>query len=117
VYNLVTPDNGEKFVVELSNNTLTNIQGQQAADADMTITVDRSDLESVMMGVATFDDLVGQGKATMEGNRKAFDDLRAMLVQFSMGFQILPGTGGTSLTAAPAKPFEQPAPAINAITD
>ncbi len=117
VYNLVTPDNGEKFVVELSNNTLTNIQGQQAADADMTITVDRSDLESVMMGVATFDDLVGQGKATMEGNRKAFDDLRAMLVQFAMGFQILPGTGGTSLTAAPAKPFEQPAPAINAITD
>jgi hypothetical protein len=33
-----------------------------------------------------------------------------------MGFEILPGTGGTSLTA-PNNPFEQPAPAINTITD
>jgi alkyl sulfatase BDS1-like metallo-beta-lactamase superfamily hydrolase len=30
VMNLVTPDNGERFVVELSNATLTNIEGHQA---------------------------------------------------------------------------------------
>ena len=30
VMNLITPDNGEKFVVELSNSTLTNIKGQLA---------------------------------------------------------------------------------------
>ena len=28
--NLVTPDNGEKFIVELENATLTNIEGFQA---------------------------------------------------------------------------------------
>ncbi len=36
--NLITPDNGEEFIVELSNATLTNIKGYQAArrrpDAD-----------------------------------------------------------------------------------
>ena len=31
--NLVTPDNGEKYVVELSNATLTNIKGEQAKNA------------------------------------------------------------------------------------
>ena len=30
VINLVTPDNGEKYVVEMSNATLTNIKGVQA---------------------------------------------------------------------------------------
>jgi linear primary-alkylsulfatase len=40
--NLVTPDNGEKYLVELSNATLTNIEGYQADDADLTITIKRS---------------------------------------------------------------------------
>jgi alkyl sulfatase BDS1-like metallo-beta-lactamase superfamily hydrolase len=48
--NLVTPDNGEKFVIELSSATLTNIEGYQADDADLTLTIDRADLEPVMMG-------------------------------------------------------------------
>jgi len=39
--NLVTPDNGEQFVLEMSNNTLTNIQGYQAEDADLTLTITR----------------------------------------------------------------------------
>ncbi len=40
--NLITPDNGEKFVVELSNATLTNIEGYLADDADLTITINRT---------------------------------------------------------------------------
>ena len=52
VINLVTPDNGEKYVVELSNGTLTNIKGQQAKKPDLTITMNRSDLETVMMGTS-----------------------------------------------------------------
>ena len=36
--NLVTPDNGEKFVVEMSNATLTTIKGEQAKNPDLTIT-------------------------------------------------------------------------------
>jgi hypothetical protein len=39
-----------------------------------------------------------------------------MLVQFDMGFEILPGTGAKDLT--PEKDdFEQAAPAVNALTD
>jgi alkyl sulfatase BDS1-like metallo-beta-lactamase superfamily hydrolase len=51
--NLITPDNGEKYAVEMSNATLTNIKGYTADDADLTITINRSDLEAVMMGVVS----------------------------------------------------------------
>jgi len=116
VINFVTPDNGEKFVVELSNGALTNIKGQQAQKPDLTITMKRSDLETVMMGKASFDEQIANGKAKLDGDRKPYEDLKDMLVQFNMGFEVLPGTGGTSLTA-PKNTFEQQAPAINAISD
>jgi len=56
VINLVTPDNDEKYVVEMSNATLTNIKGFKAENPDLTVTINRSDLETVMMGRATFDE-------------------------------------------------------------
>jgi len=90
--NLVTPDNGEKYLVELSNATLTNIEGVQVANPDLTITLNRSDLNRVMMGVSSFDDLIKEGKATFVGDRKAFDQLLGLLVPFSPTFEILPGT-------------------------
>ena len=103
--NLVTPDNGEKFVVEMSNATLTTIKGFQAPKPDLTVTVNRADLNQVMMGTASFDDLIAAGKAKFEGDRTGFDQLRASLVQFTPDFEILPGTAPKQ-RAAPPKPFE-----------
>jgi alkyl sulfatase BDS1-like metallo-beta-lactamase superfamily hydrolase len=107
IINLVTPDNGEKYLVELSNATLTNIKGQQAKNPDLTITLDRADLNSVMMGVSSFDDLINAGKARFDGNRKPFDQLRGLMVAFTPSFEILPGTAPQS-TATGLKPFEMP---------
>jgi alkyl sulfatase BDS1-like metallo-beta-lactamase superfamily hydrolase len=90
--NLVTPDNGEKYLVEMSNATLTNIKGQQAKNADLTITIDRADLNQVMMGTSSFDDLIKAGKAKFDGERKPFDQLRGLMVSFTPNFEILPGT-------------------------
>ena len=116
VVNLLTPDNGEKFVVELSNGTLTNIKGYQAEKSDLTITINRSDLEKTMMGAVSFDDQIKTGKAKLEGDRKPYEQLKGMLVQFDPGFEILPGTGPKDLT--PAKDaFAQEPPAVQAITD
>jgi alkyl sulfatase BDS1-like metallo-beta-lactamase superfamily hydrolase len=103
--NLATPDNGEKFVVEMSNATLTTIRGFQAPKPDLTVTVDRADLNQVMMGVASFDDLIKAGKAKFDGNRAGFDQLRSILVPFTPDFEILPGTAPKQ-HAAPPKPFE-----------
>ena len=116
VINLVTPDNGEKFVVELSNATLTNIVGFQAEDADLTVTIDRADLEKTMMGVVSMDEQIKSGKAKLVGDRKPIDQLKSMLVQFDIGFEILPGTGAKDLTPEKSAFAHEP-PAIDALTD
>ena len=116
VINLVTPDNGEKFVVELSNATLTNIVGFQAEDADLTVTIDRADLEKTMMGVVSMDEQIKSGKAKLVGDPKPIDQLKSMLVQFDIGFEILPGTGAKDLTPEKGAFAHEP-PAIDALTD
>ena len=97
VINLVIPDNGEKYAVELSNGALTNIKGQQAKDPDLTMTINRSDLDRVLTGRATLDQLVASGGAKLDGEARVFGQLMAMMDTFTPDFEILPGT-----KAAPA---------------
>lgn len=92
VINLVTPDNGEQYLVELSNSALTNIEGVQSPQADLTLTIDRSELNDVMMGAQSFDDKIKAGKVKVEGERRAIDELMGAMVEFSMEFELLPGT-------------------------
>jgi alkyl sulfatase BDS1-like metallo-beta-lactamase superfamily hydrolase len=105
--NLVTPDNGEKYLIEMSNATLTNIKGEQAKRPDLTITLNRADLDTVMMGATTFDDLIKAGKAKFDGDRNPFDQLRSILVAFAPNFEILPGTAAKTPSKG-LKPFEMP---------
>jgi hypothetical protein len=69
-----------------------------------------------MMGAVSFDDQIKAGKATLVGDRKPYEQLKGMLVQFDMGFEILPGTAAKDLTPE-NKPFEQEPPSVKAITD
>ena len=104
--NLSTPDNDETFAIELSNGTLTAIEGFQAVDADLTITINRADLEQIMMGAVSFDDQIEAGKAELSGNQEVYDQLKTMLAHFDLGFEIMPGTGEQDLTPG-QNPFEQ----------
>ena len=95
--NLYTPDNGEKYLIELSNSTLTNIEGFQAKDADLTLTINRSDLEQVMMGVKPLAAQIEDGTAKVKGDLGVLQQLGAAMVTFDMGFEILPGTSSAGL--------------------
>jgi alkyl sulfatase BDS1-like metallo-beta-lactamase superfamily hydrolase len=90
--NFVTPDNNEKYIVEMSGGTLTNIKGYKAEKPDLTVSIDRSDLEEVMMGKVTFDEQIKNGKAKLEGDHKVYTQLKSTLVQFDPLFEIMPGT-------------------------
>jgi alkyl sulfatase BDS1-like metallo-beta-lactamase superfamily hydrolase len=90
--NFVTPDNGEKYIIEMSGGTLTNIKGYEVDKPDLTITINRTDLEEVMMGKLTFDEQIKKGKAKLKGNRKVYEQLKSTLVQFDPLFEIMPGT-------------------------
>jgi alkyl sulfatase BDS1-like metallo-beta-lactamase superfamily hydrolase len=103
--NLSTPDNGEKFAIELSNATLTNIEGYLADDADLSITINRSDLEQVMMGVKSFTAQIEDGTAQTEGDLGVLGQLASTMVDFELLFEVLPGTKGPS-TVAELNDFE-----------
>ncbi|MDJ0848900.1 MAG: alkyl sulfatase dimerization domain-containing protein [Myxococcota bacterium] len=90
--NLVTPDNGEKFAIELNDQTLTNIEGFQAEEADLTVTIDRSDLETVMMGKKRLKTMIEEGTAKAQGDAAILDRLAATLVHFTPDFEMMPGT-------------------------
>jgi alkyl sulfatase BDS1-like metallo-beta-lactamase superfamily hydrolase len=106
--NLIIPDREEKYVVEMSNATLTNIEGYQDDSADLTVTISRADLEKVMTGEVPLSKQITDGTVTAEGDTGVLDQLKSTLDQFDLGFELLPGTGAVDLTPK-ANPLEQPA--------
>ena len=66
--NLRTPDTGEEFLVELENATLTNIKGYQSAKADLTLTINRADLDDTLMGRKSLEAQLSDGTATFRGD-------------------------------------------------
>ena len=90
--NFITPDNGEKLVVEMSNGTLTNIVGYTAPDADATLTINRADLLPVMMQQTTLAGQIKVGKAELDGNALVLARFASTLVEFDPLFEMMPGT-------------------------
>jgi len=94
--NLLTPDNGEKFAINLSNATFTNVEGFIHDDPDLSITINRSDLEQIMIGLKSFAASIEDGTAKAEGDVDILAQIAGTLTTFEIGFEVLPGT------AAPA---------------
>ena len=90
--NLVTPDNGETFIVEMNNATLTSIAGFQAQNPDLTLTINRSDLEQTMMGVKPLEAQIADGTAKVQGDVSVLARLAGTMVDFDPRFEVMPGT-------------------------
>lgn len=104
--NLITPDNGEKFVVELSNATLTNIKGFLADKPDLTLKINRSDLEQTMMGAKTLEKQIADGTCKAKGDLNVLKKLATTMVDFYPRFEILPGTKPKNTGLASSNAFE-----------
>ena len=104
--NLITPDNGEKFLIEMENATLTNIAGFQAKSPNLTLTINRSDLEQTMAGAKTLEAQIADGTAKMEGDASILKQLASTFVDFDPRFEIMPGTKSRTLEVVTADPYE-----------
>lgn len=104
--NLITPDNGEKFLIELENATLTNIEGFLAEKPDLTLTINRADLEQTMMGAKTLEAQIADGTAKVEGDARILQQLASTMVDFDPRFEIMPGTKARTAAIAHADPYE-----------
>jgi len=104
--NLITPDNGEKFLIEMENATLTNIAGFQAKSPNLTLTINRSDLEQTMAGAKTLEAQIADGTAKVEGDASILKQLASTFVDFDPRFEIMPGTKSRTIEVVTADPYE-----------
>ena len=91
--NFSSPDTQQNFIVEMSGGTLSNIEGYLSGDADVTITMDRSDLDTVIMGQETLASQLQAGVGTVTGDQAVLLQLASVLVTFNSSFEVMPGTG------------------------
>ncbi len=93
--NIRHPDTDEELVVELSHSTLTTQVGFQSDEPTVTIVVDRADLERVMVGDLTLEELLSSGAATIDGDLTGMQQWFQSLVEFDLRFELLPGTAAS----------------------
>lgn len=98
--NLITPDNGEKFVVELDNATLTNVKGFLSGKPDLTLTINRADLELTMIGTKSLETQIADGTAKVEGDASILKQLASAMVDFDPRFEVMPGTKARAPTVS-----------------
>jgi alkyl sulfatase BDS1-like metallo-beta-lactamase superfamily hydrolase len=70
----------------------TSIRDFQIPNPDLTVTVNRSDIEKMLLGAASVEQLAATGKVRLEGDARPLEQLKGMFVEFDIGFEILPGT-------------------------
>ena len=77
--NWTITDTGERHLLRLENGVLSNASNRHTDDAVLTVSVPRSQLLLLVIGLVTLESLVEQGVATAEGDLTALDSIRAIL--------------------------------------
>lgn len=78
-----------KYLVELENGVLNNTAGKQAEGADATVTLDRGTLDSIVLGEATLDKAIEDGKVKVTGDSAKLGQVMSMLDNFEFWFNIV----------------------------
>ena len=63
-----------------------------AENPDLTLTINRSDLELTMMGAKELSAQIADGTAQIEGDPSVLEQLATTMVEFDPRFPIMPGT-------------------------
>ncbi|WP_193163758.1 alkyl/aryl-sulfatase [Microbulbifer hainanensis] len=87
--NFVLPDRKETYLLELDNSHLNNIAGVQSKEADLTVTIDRSDLDLLFTKQKSFPELVKSGALKLDGNQQVFVQLMTMMDDFPFWFNVV----------------------------
>lgn len=87
--NVELPDTKEKFLIELKNSHLNNLSGVWSQEPDVTITMQRQDLNRVLSKQASFVELIKTGSIKYDGQLSAFTDLLQMFEEFPFWFNIV----------------------------
>jgi len=82
-------DTGEKYVLNLQNSALTYTSGKLSDKADVTVTLKRATLNSILTGATTFEKEYRSQNITIDGSIVKLLELMGMMDSFSPGFNIV----------------------------
>lgn len=87
--NMYFPDEKSRYLLELENAHLNNIKGIQKENADVTVTIKRSDLNLMLMKRKSLGALIEEGRVSFDGDQNAFISLLMMMEEFPFWFNIV----------------------------
>jgi alkyl sulfatase BDS1-like metallo-beta-lactamase superfamily hydrolase len=87
--NFVFSDTGEKVVLELRNGSLNHSLDRTADDADATVTLERKDLDAVIVGETNLLEEAKEGKIKVEPDIGPLAELVGLLDTFDIWFNIV----------------------------
>ncbi len=87
--NFTFTDEGREYLVELSNATLTNIEGVTVQDADLSLTISRENWTLVILKQVALSDLLASGKASFAGDIRILNQLFSLMDEFPFWFNIV----------------------------
>jgi len=88
--NLVIPDRGETWFVELSNSNLSYVLVDEPRSADTTLTVDMSDLLRLMTGNIPVTEIISLGASSIAGSPFTLITLIGLLEKSNGAYDMVP---------------------------
>jgi alkyl sulfatase BDS1-like metallo-beta-lactamase superfamily hydrolase len=82
-------DTGQKYALELEDSVLIYTANKQLAEADATVTLERTALDDVILGRTTIDMAMAEGRMKVDGQRIKLVDLLSLLDTFDPMFNIV----------------------------
>jgi alkyl sulfatase BDS1-like metallo-beta-lactamase superfamily hydrolase len=87
-------DTKQKYLLEVQYGVLQYYQGEQASDADVTITLTRTALNELLEGKVKIDDQIKSGKIKLTGKKpEALNEFISMLVTYDAWYNIVTPIG------------------------
>lgn len=87
--NFVFPDIKKKYLVELNNGSLHNIEGYQSDKADATITLNRETLNQILLKNTTLEGSIKNNQIKIEGKNDSLVQLLGFMDSFDFWFNIV----------------------------
>jgi alkyl sulfatase BDS1-like metallo-beta-lactamase superfamily hydrolase len=87
--NLDLPDTKDKYLLVVQYGVLQYHKGQQAKDADVSLTLSRDTLNDIIGGKLKVEQGISNGKIKLDGDSEKFEDFVALLDKFDPWYQVV----------------------------
>lgn len=87
--NFDIPDQNKKYYIQIKNGVLNYFADKNKDAADLSITINRKDLDSLIIGKITIEDLTKAGRLSIKGKEGGFQNFLSLFDKFNPWFNLV----------------------------